>query len=147
MLIDEVEKYLNGVKDKIVLNIKSEGINASGRTAASVRVERYAGGIRLLSGGDGTAPLQTLEIGREAGKVPFQFHKILVQWSRDKGITFESEGKRSTFAYFLGKKIAREGTARHKSKKDVYSTVTNDAVNQIKNIIFAEVKESIKINK
>ena len=147
MTIDEyIEQRLEKLKSEIVGNMASKKINASGRTAASFRVEKYDNGFRLIGGGEGAAPLFTLEVGRVAGKVPMGFTSILAQWSRDKGLTFATERERNTFAYFLGKKIAKEGTRRNKQKEDVYSSAVKSAVEDISKQLLVSVKEQIQLN-
>jgi len=147
MTIDEyIEQRLEKLKSEIVGNMASKKINASGRTASSFRVEKYDKGFRLIGGGDGAAPIFTLEVGRPAGKVPFGFTSILAQWSRDKGIAFSTEKERNTFAYFLGKKIAKEGTRRNKQKEDIYSTAVKSAVDDISKQLFVSIKEQIQLN-
>jgi hypothetical protein len=79
--------------------------------------------------------------------VPFGFTAILVQWSRDKGIGFSTESKRRSFAYLLGRKIAREGTERHRQPiNDIYTPAVTAAVAEIRKTIGAEIKEQIKTN-
>lgn len=147
MTIDEyIEQRLEKLKSEIVGNMASKKINASGRTASSFRVEKYDNGFRLIGGGEGAAPLFTLEVGRVAGKVPMGFTSILVQWSRDKGLTFATESERNTFAYFLGKKIAKEGTKRNKQKEDVYSSAVKSAVDDISKQLLVSIKEQIQLN-
>ena len=147
MTIDEyIEQRLEKLKSEIVGNMASKKINASGRTAASFRVEKYDYGFRLIGGGEGAAPLFTLEVGREGGKVPMGFTSILVQWSRDKGIAFSTEKERNTFAYFLGQKIAKEGTNRNKQNEDVYSTAVKSAVDDISKKLSVSIKEQIQLN-
>ena len=147
MNIDEyIEQRLEKLKGEIVGNMASKKINASGRTASSFRVEKYDNGFRLIGGGEGAAPLFTLEVGRVAGKVPMGFTSILVQWSRDKGLTFATERERNTFAYFLGKKIAKEGTKRNKQKEDVYSSAVKSAVDDISKQLLVSIKEQIQLN-
>ena len=147
MTIDEyIEQRLEKLKNEIVGNMEAKKINASGRTAASFRVEKYDYGFRLIGGGEGAAPLFTLEVGRVGGKVPMGFTSILVQWSRDKGLTFATERERTTFAYFLGKKIAREGTKRNKQKEDIYSSAVKSAVDDISKQLFVSIKEQIQLN-
>lgn len=98
----------------------------------------------LVYGGDGTAPLATLEIGRSAGKIPYGFQDILFEWSKSKGISFPDDRQRKTFAWFLSQKIKNEGTQRHKTPVDVYSTVVNDTVEKLKPAIVQAVKDHFK---
>ena len=147
MTIDEyIQQRLESLKTEILANMEAKKMNASGRTAASFRVEKYDNGFRLIGGGDGAAPIFTLEVGRPAGKIPFGFTSILAQWSRDKGIVFATEKERNTFAYFLGQKIAKEGTQRHKQSVDVYSTAVKSAVDDISKQLFVSIKEQIQLN-
>ena len=133
--------------------MEAKKVNASGRTSASMRVEKYDGGVRLVGGynsthsvpdypyGDlqaaDTAPIPTLEVGRRGGgnpPVPRGFYYMLLQWSRDKGISFASDSERRTFAYFLSRKIAREGTQRNKMHIDVYTEAVETARGKITDV-------------
>ena len=126
--VDILEK----AKTDIQARMESEDINASGRSSASLVVERYDGGVRLKYGNAETAPLPTLEIGRPGGNVPKGFTDILEQWSRDKGIPFDTDRQRRTFAYLLGRRIAREGTLRNTHPVDVYTSIILDTVDFVK---------------
>lgn len=119
----QVVSILERAKIAIQAKMDEKNINASGRTSASLRVETYDGGVRLIIGGEKTAPLATLEVGRKGGKVPQGFAAIIEQWSKDKGIVFATESKRRSFAYLTARKIAREGTLRNKQNVDVYSSI------------------------
>lgn len=150
-LESEIIRVLQKCADEIRGNMQAAGVNASGRTADSVRVREIDGyGLQLVAGRDGsheieagrlgtieqrdTAPFPTVEIGRPAGRVPFGFRYIISEWSREKGITFGNERERSTFAYFLARRIAREGTLRNNAKVDVYSTAVTNAADKIRAI-------------
>lgn len=146
-ITDQIAQILETCKGKIQANMASRNINASGRTSASLKVERYSGGVRLVSRGSNIAPFETVQFGRGAGRVPAGFYYILKQWSRDKGLVFDRESKRSTFAYFLSRKIAREGTGRHRTPDDqVYTPAVTEAVEEIRKIIGTEIRELIKTN-
>lgn len=64
----------------IAANLESTRTNASGRTSASMEVETYEGGARLL----GRGYFDGVELGRPAGSVPSNFNAIIEQWIRDK---------------------------------------------------------------
>lgn len=154
----DIIRVLNETKDQIRANMQSRGVNASGRTSASIRVEPYEGGIRLVGGldarhdiqdspniyGNETAPIPTLEIGRVGGKVPKGFYYIIRQWSREKGLTFADEQERNTFAYFVARKIAREGTKRAQNNLDIYSTPTQLAKERINNLLQASLSNTVR---
>lgn len=142
---DKIVEILETCKGKIQANMASHNINASGRTSKSLTVERYAGGVRLISKGEKVAPFETVQYGRKGGKVPRGFYYILKEWSREKGLTFDRESERSTFAYFLSRKIAREGTERHRTPDEqVYTPPVTEAVKAIKATIGANVVQIIK---
>lgn len=131
---DDIIRILEAAKDAIQQNMATEGINATGNTSASFRVERYDGGVRLVMGGteEKTAPLATLEVGRPGGPVPKGFTQILYEWSIAKGIPFDKDSRRRSFAYLLGRRIRREGTLRHMQPVDVYTTIVLDVADRVK---------------
>lgn len=135
---------LEDCKRAIQVRMDAEGINASGRTSSSFAVVEDGNNIRLVILRGDVAPLPTLEVGREGGKVPKGFYEIILQWSRDKGIQFGKESERRTFAYFVSRKIAREGTIRNKQNVDVYSTIVSDAVRHIRQHTLADVTQYIR---
>ena len=144
-ITDQIAQILERCKTQIQANMASHNINASGRTSKSLTVERYAGGVRLISKGEKVAPFETVQYGRQAGKVPKGFYYIIKEWSREKGLTFDRESERSTFAYFLSRKIAREGTQRHRTPDEqVYTPPVTEAVKEIRATIGANVVQIIK---
>ena len=142
-VMDEIERVLLDIRDEIRAKMASEGVNASGRTSAGMQVQRYESGVRLVLTGEDVAPLATLEVGRAGGKVPRGFADIIEQWSRDKGLVFPTEGDRRSFAYLTARKIAREGTERHKSPIDVYSDEVLRGVARINQAIKVEITQYI----
>lgn len=152
----DIIRILEQAKAEIQANMQARQVNASGRTSASIRVEVYDGGVRLLGGYEGvhsipnspgiygsdTAPIQTLEFGRKGGGVPKGLYYILREWSKEKGIRFASEQERGTFAYFLARKIAREGTARNKENKDIYSTPVEKAKAEVNKTVRATISNT-----
>lgn len=145
-LFDRVAERLERLRADIVAAIEREGETASGRTQRSLMVVQDEKGVRLVAAAGERAPLNTLEIGRKGGKVPKGFYLILRQWSIDKGLTFASDRERNTFAYLLGRRIAREGTLRDAQHVDIYSSLTEQAAREISGMLGASVKEQIKSN-
>ena len=160
-LKEELLGILTQAKDEIVANMAAKGVNASGRTARGFAVEEYEEGLRIVLRHDetaqvecqprgmgsvevGTAPLSTLEIGREGGKVPKGFYYMIKQWTRDKGLQFATESERQTFSYFTAIKIAKEGTKRRTNPIDVYSEPAMKAAAKIKETIGREILVYIK---
>lgn len=124
----DILRVLMQTRDEIRANMASKGINASGRTSASLTAEQYADGVRLYFKAGDRAPMETLEIGRPAGKVPYRFTDIIVQWSKDKGLNWGNEKQRRKIAGAVAwGKIRRFGTNRHTHPVDVYSTPMQQA--------------------
>ena len=138
---------LERCKSDIETNMETQNVNASGRTVGSLAVVSDDKGLRLGLFGNNHAPLGTLEVGRACGRVPAGFYQIIKQWTRDKGLQFGTESERGTFAYFVARKIAREGTQRHRLPVDVYSTPAKAARNEIESMIQAFVTTSVQSTK
>lgn len=155
-IIEQITEVLVQTRDEIRANMDAKKINASGRTSASLRVERRGNKIVLVGGnnqthtvhgdiyGSDTAPIPTLEVGREGGKVPRGFYYIIREWSREKGLSFANESERNTFSFFVARKIAREGTKRHLLPADVYSTPVQKAKERIEKIANENVRKTIR---
>lgn len=154
----DIIRILSDTRDKIRANMEAQHVNASGRTSASIRVEPYEGGVRLVGGydqrrdipnapgiyGNETAPIPTLEFGREGGKVPRGFYYIIKDWTRAKSLSFENESERATFAYFVARKIARSGTKRHTAPLDIYSTPVIEAKAKINEMLRESVSRTVR---
>lgn len=146
-----IAAILERCKADIETNMDTQDVNASGSTVGSLAVVSDNDGLRLGLFGNAHAPLGTLEVGRAGGRVPAGFYQIIKQWTRDKGLSFTTESERGTFSYFVARKIAREGTQRHRLPLDVYSTPAKAARNEIesvlRNMIQAFVKTSVQSTK
>lgn len=143
-IIDKVANILEGVKAEMQAEMQAKGINASGRTSSSLRVERYEAGVRLVMGPVGeAAPLATLEVGRKGGKVPSGFVAVIEQWSRDKGLTFPSDGDRRRFSYLTARKIAMKGTRRYEKPVEVYSEAVSRGAEEVRKLVAAEVTQYV----
>lgn len=157
-LEDDILRILEETRDEIRANMAREGVNASGRTSASIRVRKEGDALQLVGGYDSThsvdgysapdtAPIPTLEVGRKGGgnpPVPRGFYYIIREWSKVKGISFADESERNTFAFLLSRKIAREGTRRHTDNKDIYSTPVNTAKERIIQAVNASVGNTLR---
>lgn len=152
----QIADALTQTRDEIRANMEAKRINASGRTSASLRVDEYPLGVRLVGGSDrthtippgiyasDTAPIPTLEVGRAGGKVPMGFYYIIREWSKEKGLSFANESERNTFSYFVARKIAREGTRRNVMPADVYSTPVEKAKRTIADLVRRRTDDTIK---
>lgn len=156
----DIIRVLTQTRDKIRARMEAEKVNASGRTSASLRVEPYDGGVRLVGGYNtnhdidagthgtitaaDTAPIPTLEFGRGSGKVPKGFYYIIREWAKDKGIQFANDTERGTFAYFIARKIAKSGTKRFTNHIDIYSTPVNEAKKEIEKLCMESVSRTVR---
>lgn len=158
----DIIRILSETRDKIRANMDAQKVNASGRTSASIRVEPYEGGVKLVGGTDSdhkiddypsilgtldasdTAPIPTLEVGRVGGNVPRGFYYIIREWSREKGLNFSNESERGTFAYFVARKIARSGTKRSTAPLDIYSNPVEEAKVKINEILRESLSRTVR---
>ena len=150
-IANSISAILTQARDEIRANMQTQNINASGRTSASLQVRKNGSRIELVKVAGENAPFQTLQYGRGGGKVPAGFYNIIKQWTRDKGLSFANETERGTFAYFVARKIAREGTRRHETPNtQVYSEPIKKASEEIgqevRRYILQSVQTTIKAN-
>lgn len=143
-----VFEELEDLRKRIISNIDSSGRRASGRTSESMRTDVSENRGVLF----GRMAFGTLETGRKPGKVPAGFYQIIKQWVIDKGISFDSQSERNSFAYLVSRKIAREGTQLYRTgaEADVYTTEVPETIERIKDRVGFLMRlefESIKLNK
>lgn len=121
-----INEELLSLRQRIIDNHLRAGQKASGRTIQSLMVEATEDEGILF----GRKAFGTLETGRRGGRVPAGFYHIILQWVKDKGIQVE---KPKTFAYFVARKIAREGTSlyRRGGREDIYSSEIPKTVESI----------------
>lgn len=129
-----MRKKLTAAQLQIANNMRIAGKVATGNTIRNIRVETEltASGCR----GSITAPMWsfiTTETGRRGGKVPAGFRHIIYQWSLDKGIPFDKDYKRKSFAWCVAQKIAKNGTLQHRVGKrtDIYTDVVDKLVKEL----------------
>lgn len=139
---------LEDLRKRIISNIDSTGRKASGRTSGSMHTDISENRGILF----GRMAFGTLETGRKPGKVPAGFYQIIKQWVIDKGISFDSQSERNSFAYLVSRKIAREGTQLYRTgvEADVYTTEVPETIERIKDRVGFLMRlefESIKLNK
>lgn len=133
-------KYeLNDLRLRIIDNHIRARQKASGRTIASLRVEVTENSGILW----GRKAFGTLETGRRPGRAPKGFYKIILDWIEAKGIRVE---KPKTFAYFIARKIAREGTQLYRDggRDDIYSKEIDKTIKTIMEKVFGIFENDIK---
>ena len=156
-----VEAKLQAAISKIQDNLESTGTNASGRTSQSLRLESSDYGFIIY----GRKAFATVETGRMAGAVPIGFNDIIKKWIKDKDIQVkiipykrqpsenwkpkytETERSLNIAAGAISFNIKKNGTALFRSggRKDIFSTVFNEALPEIKKEIQFEIIKKIKL--
>lgn len=163
-LRQQIIQILTDTKDKIISNIDTQGIRASGRTQESLKVEDRGENLVLIQAAtDKAAPFETLQYGRPGGKVPMGFASIIRQWIIDKGIqtqpipykrqpsarwqpkyTPEIRGQMAAAGAIVDK-IRRIGTNRHAApNENVYSQAISEAIEKIEKMFVESVKSEIR---
>lgn len=156
VVLDTLER----VRLRIIDNITSTGVKASGATQASLTVEAKSNGGVLT----GRSYFQGLETGRPAGPVPGNFSSIIKQWIIDKGLTptprpyktnrphkyTEAERSLNIMAaavahsiFERGFKPWRDGGRVEPPTNDIYTNVIDEEVQALQAKIMAEVKQQI----
>lgn len=158
ILREETEK----AKQLIISHILANGQNASGRTIKSLVVEQPQADEVILWG---HKPFGVLETGRKAGKVPYCFRSIILQWMADKGLhgtplpyktnrqhiyTPQQRGDMS-MAGAIARNIANRGSRLHRigGRADVYSNVIPQTMQRIRERLIFLIRmsaDSIKLN-
>lgn len=152
-LTEAIRKRVEQARQNIITRHLQAGQKASGRTMQSLRTEVTHDKFSIHAVLWGRDFFQGLETGRKGGKVPRGFYQMIKQWSIDKGIQFDKESQRSTFAYFVARKIAAEGTQLYRKggRKDIYTPEVESAYSDIQDLVgerFTDVlMQSIKLNK
>lgn len=140
------------LRSEIDTAITRAGERASGKTQASMEVERVSDWHYILTG---RPAFWTLERGRAGGRVPRGFVGIIRQWILDKGIavaakpykrkpsprwspkyTPQERGLRS-MAGAIAYKIQKQGTALHRKggRKDVYTPAIDKTINEVTKVL------------
>ena len=109
------------------------------------------------------APFETLQYGREGGKVPMGFQSIIKQWIIDKGITTNPiDYKRIPSARWqpkytpaergllaaagaIAEKIKKSGTDRFtQPNEEVYSGVLNKTIDRLEKLFVGKITSEIR---
>ena len=161
-LKSEILQILTEAKDEIISNIDSQGIRASGRTQKSLKVEDRGEHLVLMQDSTG-APFETLQYGREGGKVPMGFQSIIKQWIIDKGITTNpidykrvpsarwqpkytpAERGLMAAAGAIAHNIKENGTKRFREpNENVYSGVLTRTIDRLEKLFVGKITSEIR---
>ena len=146
---------LERVRLRIWQNIDTTNTKASGKTQESMWIERTPTGGRLW----GRPYFQSVETGRPAGRVPFNFVSIIKQWIIDKGISIKQvayktsrqhkysvqERSLNMAAGAIAHNIEVSGTRLFKQggRHDIYSDVIAEEVAQLRRELAVSVAETL----
>ena len=142
-----IVQSLTNAQSYIRANMEAEHVNASGRTSKSLRVEDRGNSIVLVIGGSQfgrTAPLETLEIGSKPAPRGDWFKSVIFQWTKDKGMSFESESHRWAVSTIIARNIEEFGTERHRNPINVYTSVVEQTKRDIQSLIYGDFREMIR---
>lgn len=139
-----VTEELQRARQLIINHIRANGQNASGRTIKSLHVEANEEEGVLY----GHRPFGILETGRKAGKVPYSFRSIILQWMKDKGlhaapIPYVRDGAHKytpqergdlSMAGAIAYTIKTKGSRLHRQggRADVYSNVVPQTLERVR---------------
>lgn len=143
--------HLNNIKSRIIQNMSDQKRMASGRSAASLRVE-VQGEHGILWG---SKSFLAMEKGRKPGPIPRGFVAIIKQWAIDKGISVSARSKSgksmsrdaalNSFAGAVAFSIMKKGTRLHRNNgfNDIYTTAVKDELEAMGNELTIVAADSI----
>ena len=146
--IDDINEVLaqwaEGVISGIRQNLETTGTNASGKTSASLKYVVGNGELTIF----GRPYFRSVEEGRGPGGIPYRFTDILYEWAQAKGILSnfgDTEAKQRSALYMVGQFIKRNGTSlfRKGGRDDIYSSVINDEMPKLNEMLTATITETI----
>lgn len=163
-LKQDILRILAAARDDIRQQMQSQGVNASGRTSASIQVRETEHSVQLVGGNNAThsitvcgitfnayntAPIPTLQTGaapwsNKPQRVPFWFAAYIYQWTIDKALGAADDRARLGMSYAIAKKIINQGTGRHSSPVDIYTTASQKAISQIREAMLEATHSEIK---
>lgn len=142
-----VADALNKMRQRISENIDSLGLRASGCTQASMHVEETDGGGILW----GRKYFQGLEEGSAPAPRGRWFQAVIKQWIIDKRIAVDTSRYRDAdkalegAAWAIATTIIRHGTVTYRrgGRKDVYTPVLTQGVEELRKTLAVEVRRSL----
>ena len=154
-----LQRHLENLKSTIASRIDEYKRTVTGRTAASLTIS--VSGNRGILYGSGS--FLAIERGRGAGKVPYNFVRIIKEWIVNKGITFKPipakrknvkytpmERGLNSFAGAVAYKIMKEGSRMHRDNiyNDIYTSAVNDELESLsEELVITSARSIAEINK
>ena len=131
---------LERLRDDIRARMEETRENATGRTSESFDIEIDGDRFRLVGGGDGAAPVGTLEVGFRPHWVPIA---ALIEWAEAKTSRYGGEMPNP---WAVQKSIAANGPKRLHEPVDIYSTLVEECAEDISRLAGVHINETIKTN-
>lgn len=135
-----VQQEMEDLKKNIQLRMEKEKVNASGRTSNSLVVQVSVFGGVLF----GSSVFLNLQKGRGKGAIPQNFHEIIKDWIKAKGIEYSNyipkgglhlsdEMKLNSLAGAIAHNIMTKGTVLHRKgvTRDIYGKALEDTLGNI----------------
>ena len=143
--LDRIKDIAQGVVEQYRKVLADEGINASSTLSNTAEVEVELNGNRLLVSLNLEHYWKYVEYGRRPGKFPPI--DAIKGWIKVKPVVPDARtGKvpsEDQLAFLIARKISREGTpARHALNKTVYTDATEAIIQQIKDEIVVQLKQT-----
>ena len=141
-----IRQELEELQFKIAENIRAKGLNASGRTIASMHVETTENGGTLF----GRAFFGALETGsaphKNAYNPPVNFFAIIRAWMDAKGIQGSDEMETNSIAWAITKTIRAKGTRQYRrgARADIYSSEIPATKQRIRERLWQLVETDMK---
>lgn len=142
-----VRASLERIKKRIIANMSANRRNASGRSVDSLYIETTRVGGTL----HGLRSFVAMETGRKGGKIPKGFADIILQWIKDKGISFYSthpgspDTQMKSAAYLISRHIANKGTALNLiTSQDIYSKAVETEYQILQSQILASFGSQVR---
>lgn len=145
MFVEILNKYGNTFVSKLKEAHLQAGQKASGQTLSEFQYETTDTTLKVF----GADHIEYLDRGRGAGGFPSPLVKddyktgLIYKWSIAKGINFDSESERRSFAFVVTRKIIEEGTFQHRAKGATWDGTQNPVSRVFNKETMGELREEL----
>ena len=144
-----VAERLDDLRKRIIANMDAAGQRATGRTAASLQVERVSENeVRLVA--------RPFFSALETGSAPWsgktgnpmsaeEFREVIRNWAVAKGLFAAADKELPRFAYLAARKIMREGSRLYRigGRTDIFTSEVAAAEREIKEAVAKDLSVSV----
>lgn len=139
VISDRLTRLIDEIRD----NLERTDQVVTGKTSGSIQLVQVGEAHFKVTG---VFPFPRVETGRKGGRVPAGFRWIIRQWALDKQLFREGDKDLDSFAYFVSRKIAAEGTWLHRNRSvDAvgYDPATDDGTQNFGGVAFNGEKADV----